>query len=259
MRLSFVPNNPLETDISGKGANSGVGFATAEVLIKASSVYHVILAARSLQKAENAIAELKSNGAVKGSLSPVQLDVTDSDSIAHATAYVDKTFGRLDALINNAAVGARDDDIKTRMLRCMETNVIGPAVVSSAFRPLLLKSSNPYSLYVSSGVGSLAFASDPSSPVYISLSKGETYRASKSALNMLAIQEHVEYGKKIKVFSLCPGFVRTNLRGTSEEERSGGGNAKDPKLSGELILDILKGIRDHDVGKFVHREGVYPW
>ncbi|KAL9612061.1 MAG: hypothetical protein Q9167_003321 [Letrouitia subvulpina] len=241
------------------GANSGVGLATAEVLTNASSDYHVIVAARTLQKAETAIAELKSTGDIKGSLSPVQLDVTDSDSIDHAVAYVEKTFGHLDALVNNAAVGARDDDIKTRMLRCMETNVVGPAVVSSAFRPLLLKSLNAYSLYVSSGVGSLAFASDPSSPVYISLSKGEAYRSSKSALNMLAIQEHVQYGEKIKVFTLCPGFVRTNLRGTSEEARSGGGKAKDPKLSGELILDILKGARDHDVGKFVHREGVYPW
>ncbi|KAI4162674.1 MAG: hypothetical protein LQ342_003720 [Letrouitia transgressa] len=241
------------------GANSGVGFATAEVLIKASSVYHVILAARSLQKAETAMVDLKSTGGVKGSLSPVQLDVTDLDSIAHATAYVEKSFGHLDVLINNAAVGARDDDIKTRMLRCMETNVIGPAVVSSAFRSLLLKSLNPYSLYVSSGVGSLTFATDPSSPVYTDLDKGEAYRASKSALNMLAIQEHVQYGKNIKVFAVCPGFVRTNLRGTSEEERSGGGKAKDPKLSGEFILEILKGARDPDVGKFVHREGIYPW
>lgn len=142
----------------------------------------------------------------------------------------------------------------------MDTNVVGPGVVAAAFRPLLLKSSKPYSIYISSLVGSLTLATDPTSPVYRNLSNGEAYRASKTALNMLAIQESVEYSDTaLKVFAVCPGFVRSNLRGTSEEERNGWGDAKDPEIPGKLLLSIIQGERDADAGKFVHVDGVYPW
>jgi NAD(P)-dependent dehydrogenase (short-subunit alcohol dehydrogenase family) len=196
----------------------------------------------------------------KGLLSTVQLDVTDEKSIEQAVALVHQKFGRLDVLVNNAAVGSRDPDVKTHFQLCMDTNVIGPAVVSAAFRPLLLKSQKPYSIYVSSIGGSMAQASDPTSAVYRSIPNGEAYRASKAALNMIALQESIEFNSTaLKVFAFCPGFVRSNLRGRSEEARSGWGKAGDPKLSGETILSIIQGERDADAGQFVHKDGVYPW
>jgi NAD(P)-dependent dehydrogenase (short-subunit alcohol dehydrogenase family) len=217
------------------------------------------MASRSLEKAKSAMSEIEAAG-IKGQLSTVQLDVTDKKSIEQAVAIVQQEFGRLDVLVNNAAVGSRDPDVKTRFQLCMDTNVIGPAVVSAAFRPLLLKSSKPYSIYVSSGVGSLARASDPRSATYRSLSNGEAYRASKAALNMLALQESIEFSSTaLKVFAFCPGFVRSNLRGESEDARSGWGAAGDPKLSGEGILSIMQGERDADAGQFVHKDGIYPW
>jgi hypothetical protein len=60
-------------------------------------------------------------------------------------------------------------------------------------KDLLLKSEKPYSIYVSSGVGSLTLAADPKSPNYRSLSNGEAYRSSKAAINMVAIQQMVEF------------------------------------------------------------------
>ena len=236
-----------------------MGLATAEVIASASSTNHVILAARSIDKATSAVSELRSSGTVMGSLSTIQLDVTDSSSIDRAVTQVEKDFGRLDVLINNAAVGSRDDDIKTRMQLNMDTNVVGPAVVAASFRPLLFKSSTPYSIYVTSGVGSLTMASDPDSGVYKVLNNAEAYRASKAALNMLAVQETTEYGDKIKVFAFDPGFVRSNLRGVGEEERSGWGKAGDPKDSGKGMLEILEGKRDNETGGFLHSHGSYPW
>lgn len=241
------------------GANSGVGFATAKVIACASEDFHVIMASRSLEKAKSAMSEIEAAG-TKGLLSTVQLDVTDERSIEQAVALVKQKFGRLDVLVNNAAIGSRDPDIKTRLQLCMDTNVIGPAVVSAAFRPLLLKSQKPYSIYVSSGVGSMARSSDPTSMTYRSLSNGEAYRASKAALNMIALQESIEFSSTaLKVFALCPGFVRSNLRGQSEEARSGWGKAGDPQISGEIILSVIQGERDADAGQFVHGDGVYPW
>ena len=77
---------------------------------------------------------------------------------------------------------------------------------------------------------------------------------------MLAVLESRDYGSQgLKVFVVSPGFVRSNLRGTSEEARSGWGKAGDPESSGETILSVIKGERDADVGCLVHKDGVYAW
>lgn len=234
------------------GANSGVGFATTKVLAEANKNFHIIMAGRSLDKVNKAMTDIQSTS-IKGSLSTIHLDVIESASITKAAQYVETTYGKLDALINNASVANMDPDMKTRMEICMETNVTGSALVAEAFRPLLLKTDNPYSIYMSSALGSMSTVHNPYP--YI-----DAYRVSKAALNMLMVGEWQRYGDKgLKCFSMCPGFVVSNLRGTSEEERSGGGNAKDPLESGRLVLGILEGKRDGDVGKFVHKDGVYPW
>lgn len=83
---------------------------------------------------------------------------------------------------------------------------------------------------------------------------------SKSALNMWAVQEYKHYGEQaVKTFVMCPGFVVSNLRKKSEEARSGYGQATSPIVSGETMLSTFEDKRDADVGKFVHKDGVYPW
>lgn len=140
----------------------------------------------------------------------------------------------------------------------MRTNALGPALVTNAFRRLLLKSKNPYSVYISSSIGSLGLASDSSHPGY--KSGWSVYRQSKAALNMHIIEENKELGEQgVKIFAVCPGFVVSNLRGKSEEQRSGWGRATDPLESGRLLLSIVEGKRDADVGKLVHKDGVHPW
>ena len=246
------------------GANSGVGLATTKVLISASADYHVIIAARSLSKAKAAKLEVEAGNSNSTScLSTVQLDVTDGASITRAYDFVEKEFGYLDALINNAAVASSDPDVYTRFRTTMDTNVIGPAVIANVFRPLLLKSSNPYSIFVSSGAGSFGRAIErlkskrekPPEPA-----NGGAYHASKAALNMIALREHVEFEEKgLKVFAASPGFVVSNLRGTSEELRSGWGKAGPASVSEVFMLNILDGKRDEDVGKLVWKDGIYEW
>jgi hypothetical protein len=51
----------------------------------------------------------------------------------------------------------------------------------------------------------------------------------------------------------------SNLRGESEEARNVGGAAGDPEVSGQTVLSVITGQRDADVGKFVHKDGIYPW
>ncbi|KAI4253440.1 MAG: hypothetical protein LQ352_003682 [Teloschistes flavicans] len=220
------------------------------------------MAGRSLSKIETALSEISSTN-IKGSLTPLDLDVTDEDSVNQAAKFVEEKFGHLDALVNNAAIGSMDNNAKTRMQLSMDTNVVAPAVVASAFRPLLLKAENPYSVYVSSGMGSLTLASAPTMTKYKPVPNEEAYRSSKAALNMLAFLEYKHHGPAgLKTFAMCPGFVVSNLRGKSDEARTGsmfGASAGDPEVSGRLLLAILTGERDADVGKFVHKDGVYPW
>jgi NAD(P)-dependent dehydrogenase (short-subunit alcohol dehydrogenase family) len=61
------------------GANSGVGLATAKVLAANSKNFHIILATRSVEKGNAAMADIEATG-IKGTLSTVQLDVTDDNS-----------------------------------------------------------------------------------------------------------------------------------------------------------------------------------
>jgi NAD(P)-dependent dehydrogenase (short-subunit alcohol dehydrogenase family) len=123
---------------------------------------------------------------------------------------------------------------------------------------LLVKSKNAYSIYISSSLSSLNQAEDSNSPSY--KAGWVVYRQSKAALNMWAIEETKVLGELgVKTFAMCPGFVVSNLRGKSEEQRGGWGRASDPRVSGKTLLSIIQGKRDADVGKLVHKDGVYAW
>ncbi|EXJ93215.1 hypothetical protein A1O3_01772 [Capronia epimyces CBS 606.96] len=241
------------------GANSGVGYAISKVIASASEHFHVIMSGRSLDKVNAAKAELQATGDIKGTLSSLQLDVVDEKSIEQAVAAVDQQHGRLDVLINNAGVTSSNPDIRTRFQTCMETNVLGATLVATTFRPLLLKSKNPYSVYVSSGVGSLHTAAGPDS-FATKFPNGEMYRASKAAVNMVMLDEWARFKDQgLKTFGVDPGLVVSNLRGTSEQARSAFGRAEDPIVAGRSVLSIIQGERDGDTGKVVYRESIHPW
>jgi len=87
------------------GANKGLGFEMARQLGKAGVT--VVLAARDPQKGEAAAAKLRAEGPDAQFL---KLDVTDKADRAAASAFLDKKFGRLDILINNAGISAEHAD-----------------------------------------------------------------------------------------------------------------------------------------------------
>ncbi|PYH89219.1 short chain dehydrogenase/reductase [Aspergillus ellipticus CBS 707.79] len=242
------------------GANSGIGLAISKVLVRSDTI-HVILASRTLEKAQQTVSEIEAEGTHKGTLSAVKIDVTSPQSITDAATHIENTFNRLDVLINNAGVsGMGITDTQNRFQTCLETNVTGPALISEAFRPLLFKSQNPYSIFVGSGDKTVLRNATKRVPHSANLKGGDAYQVSKAALNMLAIMEARDYGERgLKVFVLAPGFMRSKLRGSGEDEMSGWGRAGDPEVVGEMVWGILRGERDSDVGCFVHRGGVYEW
>src|ERR1700759_78766 len=78
------------------GANQGVGLQVAKELV--ANGLTVLVGSRNFERGEDAAREIG-----PGSI-PLQLDVTDRDSIAAAAERVRKEFGRLDLLVQNAAI-----------------------------------------------------------------------------------------------------------------------------------------------------------
>ncbi|KAJ5163408.1 uncharacterized protein N7500_005238 [Penicillium coprophilum] len=238
------------------GANSGVGYATAQTLA-AHPNHHVIMTCRDLQKGEKALTELQSKG-LKGTLSLIQLNVEDDTSISKAVDTVNEQFNRLDVLVNNAGSAAPNSSGRAKLNVIFSTNVIGASMVAEAFTPLLLKSERPYLIQISSGLGSLSLANDPTCAHYTV--PHDDYRTSKAALNMMTVQLHKKLqGRGVRVFAFCPGLVRSNLRGEDEASVSAYGAAGDPLEAGRGILGIVLGERDGDAGGFINKDGRLPW
>lgn len=241
------------------------------------------MAGRSLPKLNKARSEVQETSP-KGTTSVLELDVDNELSIKKATEQVESAFGRVDVshyprrlllaastvssgqvltqlkvLINNAATGLASADFKTQYEAHLKTNVVGPKLVSVHFRKLLLKSKNPYSIYISSGAGSKGIWSQVDLPMP---DDSEAYTVSKAALNMVMLQEHLDFQRQklpVKTFAVCPGFVVSELRGPNHREELKGMKAGSPEISGQTLLSIIKGERDEDVGKFVHKDGLHPW
>ena len=203
------------------GANQGIGFQIAKDL--AARGLTVLVGSRDLERGEAAAREVGPEAVA------IQLDVTDDASIAAAAERIGSGCGRLDVLVNNAAISntskrpeqsveeysrlSRPSNVSLDEVRAIwQTNVFGVLAVYQAMLPLLRKAPAARIVNVSSGVGSLAQNADPSFPyrqIY-----GPGYAASKTALNAMTLAMAIELESTgIKVNACSPGFIKTNLNG----------------------------------------------
>jgi NAD(P)-dependent dehydrogenase (short-subunit alcohol dehydrogenase family) len=221
----------------------------------------VLLGSRNFERGEAAATEIGSSAI------PLQLDVTDRVSISTAAERIRKQFGRLDLLVNNAAISntrkgslslqeyakitlasnASLDEVRA----VWETNVFGVLAVYQAMLPLLRLSSDARIVNVSSGVGSLTANADPAFPYHAFY--GPVYSASKTALNAMTLAMMIELERTgIKVNLVTPGFTKTNLNGYE-------GSASIEDGSREVVRVALLGP-DGPTGTFTRWENVtIPW
>jgi NAD(P)-dependent dehydrogenase (short-subunit alcohol dehydrogenase family) len=220
----------------------------------AKGSYHVLMGARSTQKGYAALQELHSRN-LPGSVEILLLDVTKDDTIESAATKVRQDHGRLDILVNNAAVAPLDHTLREQMRLAFDTNATGSLIMASAFTPLLKESkASPRIVNITSGAGSIACRLNRDSPTY--KLQGYQYRASKAALNMITACQFVEYEPAgIKVFLFDPGFTQSNLGPYNKAENG----ARHPSESVMPLIDVLEGKRDHEAGQLLHNTGVYPW
>lgn len=198
---------------------------------------------------------------IQGTVSLVQLDVADDDSITSAAKQVEKEFGCLDVLVNNAGIclDTFESQWSSRetLRATFETNVSGPTILTEALIPLLQLSKAPRVINVSSSLGSIAAISDHSDAV--SAARFPAYRMSKTALNMITAYQYYQLKPLgFKIWTYCPGYVLTDLG--QERERKVAMGAENPETSARGIWEIIDGQRDSEVGTFIARYGQqYQW
>lgn len=200
------------------GGNKGIGFETAKQLhehYKNAGGITLLIGARDQQRGEEAAASLRSLGA---DASFVQLEVTDEGSVARAAEQVQRRFGVLDILINNAGVlfyaeeGIASTVSQATLRKTFDTNFFGLVAVTQAMLPLLRKSGAGRIVNLTSILGSIAEHADPNSSIFGA--KFLAYDSSKSAVNMFTNHLAAELkGTPIKVNAAHPGWVKTDMGG----------------------------------------------
>ena len=263
MTEDYMKENTMQDKLVAlvTGANQGVGLQVAKEL--AANGRTVLVGSRSLERGEAAAKEIGA-GAVA-----LQLDVTDRASIAAAAERIRREFGRLDLLVNNAAISntrkqqlglslqdyaqiSRASNVSLDEVRAVwETNVFGVLAVYQAMLPLLRLSPSARIVNVSSSVGSLATNADPAYPYHQFF--GPVYPASKTALNAITLAMMVELESAgIKVNLVSPGFTKTSLNGYEGTESVEDG-------SREVVRVALLGP-DGPTGTFTRWENTpIPW
>lgn len=193
------------------GGNRGLGLGTVEALAKQG--YKVILTARSQQKAGQAAAPLQAKGLdVMGR----ELDVSSDKSVDEFFHWLHNEFGRIDVLVNNAgAVFEREvsndwsvgcGEIGANVLaKAFNTNTLGAYRTIRKALPMMQKAGYGRIVNISSGMGGLTEMGGGS----------PAYRISKTALNAVTRVFHNEAGPAVKINSVCPGWVRTDMGGAN--------------------------------------------
>lgn len=190
------------------GANRGIGFEIVRGLARLGVL--PVIGARDPKDGMAAAEKLQSEGF---DIPVVELDVDNDEGAQAAVTEVKRLYGRLDILVNNAAILIDEPggfkaslfDLKAETFRkTMDTNVLGPIRLIQATVPLMREQEYGRIVNLSSSAGQLA-----------DMGSGyPAYRMSKAALNALTRITAAELGGgNIKVNAMCPGWVKTDMGG----------------------------------------------
>jgi NAD(P)-dependent dehydrogenase (short-subunit alcohol dehydrogenase family) len=212
------------------GGNRGIGLAIARGLIDRD--YEAIVTARSLDSAKKAAEELGDKAI------PLELDVSDDRSIEQAIALLTQRIDHLDVLVNNAGIYPDKQvdslTISRELLNAaMQTNTFGAIRMMQVCLPLLEKSTDARVINVSSGMGELDSLTTTAT----------SYSLSKLALNgaTIVLSQSLE-PKHIAINAMCPGWVKTDMGGTSAP--------RSPQEGADTAIWLATEAPHNETGKF---------
>lgn len=235
------------------GANRGIGFATAEAL--AAQGITVVMGCRDVNKGQQAASKLSQQGY---QVEAIAYDANQADSADQVYDFLQKKYGVLDILINNAGILQEDlvgnnssVSVSQQVLQqTFQTNLFAVVDLTQKLLPLLMQSTAGRVVNLSSIVGSLNIHSMENSP--IAPAKAFAYNASKTALNAFTV--HLADALKstnIKVNSAHPGWIKTEL----------GGPHAPMELSESFKTSLRLATLDQHgpTGGFFHEADTLPW
>lgn len=178
------------------GASRGIGAAAVRQLVQAGA--NVVLTARSAQTARAA-------GEETGAALALACDVTDNAAVTDAISQVEKRFGRIDAIVNNAGtiepIGSIIDTDPQAWADAIRTNLVGVYHCVRAVLPAMLRTGGGTIVNLSTGAA------------FRPLEGWSAYCSSKAGLAMFTRAIAHEYGEQgISAIGLSPGLVDTGMQ-----------------------------------------------
>ncbi|XP_059612425.1 farnesol dehydrogenase-like [Phlebotomus argentipes] len=190
------------------GASAGIGAAITKDLVKAGMI--TIGLARRSERVEALKKELPAD--LQQNLHAVKCDITKEDEIIKVFDWIDREFNGIDVLINNAGISRQTNLIKkdnSSLIReVMDTNVMGLVFCTrEAFKSMDKHGRNSHVIHINSIAGHQIFCKleFPSLNIY-----GPT-KYSVTAITEIHRQEFIRSKRHIKVTSVSPGLVRTEI------------------------------------------------
>ena len=236
-----MPSNDKSVIAVVTGGNRGIGKEICRQLAQRGA--RVVLTARNAKAGQAAAKEL---GASNSEIAFHPLDVTDQKSIDALRDHLQRAYGRVDVLVNNAGIvddneasGLKVDPDVVRAT--FETNALAPLRLTQALAPLLGRSDSARVINVSSGLGQLSEMGGDHA----------AYRISKAALNAISGILAGEFKGKVAVNSVCPGWVKTDMGGPGAEREVAQGADTPVWLALEAPHDLS--------GKFLRDRKVIAW
>lgn len=222
------------------GANKGIGFGIAKHLGLCG--WKVIIGARNEQRAEKAIAELKSQGI--DVLGWVHIELKDLDGIDKAAKEIAERYPELSLLVNNAgipgdmSVDSQHTEINV-IQETLDVNFVGTFALTKALIPLLSKN-----------CGRIANITVPSeiSPYWHPLAYVASKAAQNAMMGVMAI-EFQQSGTPLEIFSVHPGPTTTDLNGNMSLP-----GFHDIETIGQKFAELICDGKNHQ-GEFVE---LYP-
>ena len=187
------------------GAGRGIGFAIASRF--GADGDHVVVNDKD-EVAADAVAERLREAGISASSAPG--DISNEETCGELISGLSEAFGRLDALVNNAATGRPGrvrEQTERSWTRVLSVNLIAPFLLSKAALDLLASSKG--------AIVNIASAASYGM-------RGQcSYDASKGGLISLTRSLALELGEEgIRVNAVCPGYVDTEMLSDAGELRA---------------------------------------
>ncbi len=223
------------------GGNKGIGLAACRGLLDLG--LQIYLGSRDEERGRAAVELLRSEGRE----TELQLlEVSDEASVNAARERIEMDGG-LDVLVNNAAIYVDEGEQAlhvdiAKIRETLETNLYGPLMLCRAFLPGMIERGYGRVVNLSSGMGQLEGMSGGSAG----------YRLSKTALNAMTriLAAEVDH-PDVKINTMCPGWVRTDMGGAAAH--------RSPEEGADTILWLATLPEDGPTGGYFRDRKPIPW